>query len=84
MNESSTIKKGLPGAADEVATMIAAPARDVLTEIQREGAQRLLAQAIDAEVAEWIERHAEVVDEAGCRQGVRNGHHPPHGRDVRQ
>jgi hypothetical protein len=48
----------------------------VLTEILREGAQRMLAQAIDAEVAEWIDRHADLVDQEGRRQVVRNGHHP--------
>ena len=57
-------------------TSIPAPPRDVLTEILRDGAQRLLAQAIDAEVAEWIDRHAEVMDDSGRRQVVRNGHHP--------
>ncbi len=36
----------------------------------------MLAQAIDAEVAEWIESHRDVRDEAGHRQVVRNGHLP--------
>jgi putative transposase len=62
--------------SSETAGTIPAPSRDVLTEILHAGAQRLLAQAIDAEVAAWIERHGEVVDEAGRRQVVRNGHHP--------
>ena len=35
-----------------------ATSRDVLTDILRDGAQRLLAQAVEAEVAEWIESHA--------------------------
>ena len=35
-----------------------ATSRDVLTDILRDGAQRLLAQAIEAEVAEWIDSHA--------------------------
>jgi putative transposase len=50
-------------------------ARDVLTEILREGAQQMLATAIEAEVAEWIDRHAHLVDERGHRQVVRNGYH---------
>jgi transposase-like protein len=62
--------------SSETAGTIPAPGRDVLTEILHAGAQRLLAQAIDAEVAEWIKRHGDVVDEAGRRQVVRNGHHP--------
>ena len=52
------------------------PARDALTEILRGGAQRMLAQAIDVEVAEWITEHAHLTDEAGHRQVVRNGHLP--------
>jgi putative transposase len=36
----------------------------------------MLAQAIDTEVAEWIESHREVRDEAGRRQVVRNGRLP--------
>lgn len=61
---------------NEVTTTVRAPSRDVLTEVLRAGAQDLLAQAIDAEVAAWIDRHAELVDDAGRRQVVRNGHHP--------
>ena len=37
-------------------------ARDVLTEILRTGAQQMLATAIEAEVAEWIDRHAHLTD----------------------
>ena len=36
----------------------------------------MLAQAIEAEVAEWIEQHAHVTDEQGRRQVVRNGRLP--------
>src|SRR3954449_292914 len=50
--------------------------RDVLTEILRDGARRLLAQAIEAEVAAWIDAHAHLKDDAGRRQVVRNGHLP--------
>jgi len=49
---------------------------DVLSGILRDGAQRLLAQAIDAEVTGWIERHAELKDERGRQQVVKNGHLP--------
>jgi putative transposase len=51
-------------------------AKDVLTEVLRQGAQQLLAQAIDAEVADWLERHQHCRDAAGHRQVVRNGHLP--------
>jgi len=53
-----------------------AQAKDVLTEILREGAQTLLAQAVEREVAEWIESHAHLKDERGYRQVVRNGRLP--------
>lgn len=49
---------------------------DVLTGILREGAQRMLATAIEAEVADWVERHSHVLDENGRRQVVRNGYLP--------
>jgi putative transposase len=48
--------------------------RDVLTDVLRQGAQRMLATAIDAEVAEWIDRHADCRDDIGRRQVVRNGY----------
>jgi len=48
--------------------------RDVLTEILRQGAQRMLAQAIENEVQEYLQIHADEVDTAGHRQVVRNGH----------
>jgi transposase-like protein len=50
--------------------------KDVLSEILRQGARKLLADAVDAEVAEWIDRHAHLRDEQGRRQVVRNGHLP--------
>src|SRR5215471_14103360 len=51
-------------------------AQDVLTDVLRQGAQQLLAQAIEAEVADWIDRHQDCRDAAGRRQVVRNGHLP--------
>lgn len=36
----------------------------------------MLAQAIEAEVAAWIEEHSQLVDADGRRQVVRNGHLP--------
>ncbi|MBX3435138.1 MAG: transposase [Pirellulales bacterium] len=50
--------------------------RGALAEILKAGAQRMLAQAIEAEVAEWIDAHADVTDAAGRRQVVRNGYLP--------
>jgi putative transposase len=50
--------------------------RDALTDVLRNGAQRLLAEAIEAEVMEWIDSRAGVTDAAGRRQVVRNGYLP--------
>ena len=51
-------------------------AQDVLTDVLRRGAQQLLAQAIAAEVADWIDRHRGGRAAAGRRQVVRNGRLP--------
>ena len=51
--------------------------KDVLTELLRTGARQMLATAIEAEVAAWIEAHRDVVDNSGRREVVRNGHLPP-------
>ena len=40
------------------------------------GARELLAQAVEAEVAEFLEGHATLVDDRGRRRIVRNGHLP--------
>jgi transposase-like protein len=66
MSESSNPTLALP----------ATTSRDVLTDILRAGAQQLLAQAIEAEVAEWIDTRQHVTNAAGHRQVVRNGHLP--------
>ena len=49
---------------------------DVLTDVLREGAQRLLAQAVEAEVGAYVDAHAEQFDADGHRLVVRNGHKP--------
>jgi len=50
------------------------PVPSVLDEIVREGARRMLAAALEAEVAAYIEAHADERDERGRRLVVRNGH----------
>lgn len=52
------------------------PPQDVLTAILRQGAQQMLAIAIENEVAEYIEAHADKRDGDGHRLVVRNGHMP--------
>jgi transposase-like protein len=47
-----------------------------LDELAREGARRMLAQALEAEVDAYLAAHADQVDERGRRLVVRNGHAP--------
>ena len=44
-----------------------------LDDLAREGARRMLALALELEVAEYVSRHEEQRDEAGHRLVVRNG-----------
>ena len=50
--------------------------RDILTEVLRKGAQDMLVRAIEAEVNDYIQEHAELRDETGRRLVVRNGYMP--------
>jgi putative transposase len=47
-----------------------------LDELFREGARRMLAVALEAEVEAYIAAHAELTDEHGQRLVARNGHAP--------
>jgi len=49
---------------------------DVLTEVLRTGAVRLLAEAVEAEVAAFIGQYEDLCDSEGRRLVVRNGHLP--------
>ena len=49
---------------------------DPLLAVLREGARRMLTQAIEAEVEAFLAAHAGLVDEQGRRRVVRNGHAP--------
>ena len=49
----------------------------MLDEIVRDGARRMLAAALEAEVAAYGAAHADQLDEAGRRLVVRNGHPQP-------
>jgi len=55
----------------------ASPSVSMLDEIVREGARRMLAAALEAEVAAYIDAHAHELDEQGRRLVVRNGHAQP-------
>jgi putative transposase len=49
---------------------------DQLTEIVRQGARTLLAQAVEAEVADFLAKHADLKTEDGRQRIVRHGHLP--------
>lgn len=49
---------------------------DPLTEVLRSGARSLLAQAVEAEVAEFPEQHSGLKTGDGCQRVVRHGHLP--------
>ena len=66
MKESRVVALENPG-SDE---------KDALNGILREGAQRMLAQAIETEVEVFLCEHCQVVDGLGRRQVVRNGYLP--------
>ena len=53
----------------------AGSSRSLLDEIVRDGARQMLAAALRAEVAAYIEAHAGELDENGHRLVVRNGYH---------
>lgn len=50
---------------------------DPLTDVLRQGARQLLVQAVEAEVADWIDQRSHLRDEQGHRQVVRHGHAKP-------
>jgi len=49
---------------------------DPLTEVLREGARALLAQAVESEVASLLERYTDEITDDGRRRLVRHGHLP--------
>jgi putative transposase len=51
-------------------------ADDPLLAVLREGARRMLTQAIEAEVEAFLAAHADLTDGQGRRRLVRNGHAP--------
>ena len=65
MSKDNVVKLVQPGAFD-----------DCLTEILRDGARALLGRAIEAEVAEFLGKHADLRTVDGHRRVVRHGHLP--------
>jgi putative transposase len=67
MAEDSVVPLPRPGAG---------VADDPLLTVLREGARRMLMQAVEAEVEAFLAAHAELADGQGRRRLVRNGHAP--------
>ena len=65
MSDSNVIKLAQPGAFT-----------DSLTEILRSGARALLTQAVEAEVADFLTKHADLKTATGQQRVVRHGHLP--------
>src|SRR3954464_6577752 len=65
MSDSNVIKLAKPGVFT-----------DSLTEVLRSGARALLTQAVEAEVAEFLAKHADLKTETGRQRVVRHGHLP--------
>ena len=66
MSEDNVIKLAAP----------AAFVADALTDVLRSGARKLLAQAVEAEVADFLGRYSELLTEEGHKRVVRHGHLP--------
>jgi putative transposase len=63
-------------ATTESLTLPTTTPRDVLSAILHEGARRMLIDAIEAEVVEYLDSRADATDAQGRRLVVRNGHLP--------
>ncbi|GAA4667108.1 hypothetical protein GCM10023197_22840 [Gordonia humi] len=62
---------------ENTAAAAASASGSLLDEIVRDGARQMLAAALRAEVAAYVEAFADEFDEAGRRLVVRNGFHEP-------
>ncbi|MEV4365408.1 IS256 family transposase [Nonomuraea sp. NPDC049625] len=67
----------VPDSADGDRAAASSPSPALIDELVREGARRMLAQALRAEVDAYIAAFADERDEHGRRLVVRNGHHQP-------
>jgi len=72
-----TVVPGPDNGAEDPHAGPATHAGAMLDELVREGARRMLAEALQAEVEDYIARHVGERDERGRRLVVRNGHHQP-------
>jgi len=66
MSKNKIVKLEKPGEFSE----------DPLTELLQQGARQLIAEAVEAELQVLLQQYAEVKNDKGCRQVVRNGYLP--------
>jgi putative transposase len=79
MNQTTTFRSGIP--EEQVDVEVANfrehfEGRGLLDQVVRQGAQRMLQQAIEAEVQGFLQQHEGRRDENGKRLVVRNGYQP--------
>src|SRR5512138_405137 len=67
----------VPGPVDGRHDEATGPSVSLLDELVREGARRMLAAALEGEVAAYVDAHTHEVDQNGRRLVVRNGYHAP-------
>src|SRR6266568_4556987 len=73
----TVVTESEPTSAAPNPTAPAVAGGSMIDEIVRDGARRMLAAALEAEVAAYIAAYAEELDERGRRLVVRNGHAEP-------
>jgi transposase-like protein len=73
----TVVAEGFDGHDDQAAAGLAGASASLIDEIVREGARRMLAEALQAEVDAYIARFVSERDENGRRLVVRNGSHQP-------
>jgi putative transposase len=76
IDEGDTLMKDVRPKGSEVQELGEGTPGSILEEIAREGARRLLIEAMEGEVAEYIEKHEEKRNSEGRRLVVRNGYMP--------
>jgi transposase-like protein len=72
-----TDKESMPAGTTAAPEDPSAASGSLIDEIVRDGARRMLAAALEAEVAAYVAAHADQLDESGRRLVVRNGRGEP-------
>ena len=62
MQEPTTATVSTATVSTATVSLTSSSSSDVMSEILRQGAQRMLATAIESEVSDWTEKHSHIVD----------------------